>query len=136
MVDQAVLYHAHHEPKPDKHDNPTATIIMIMLREVNISNNVNFPSFMPIRALPADHCMHMTTITYVHTVQYIDYMYTATVMTFCINRTLCVCLGKSQEAWHQQMTAKLVNEVSSAKSTQYIHLERHKEPYNITIWTH
>jgi hypothetical protein len=34
------------------------------------------------------------------------------------------------------MTTKLVNKVFSAKSTQYMRLERHKEPYNAAIWTH
>jgi hypothetical protein len=42
---------------------------------------------------------------------------------------------KSQEAYHQQMTPKLANKASSAKSTQYMHLERHNEPYDIACWT-
>ena len=33
------------------------------------------------------------------------------------------------------MTPKLENEVFSRKSTQIMSLERHKEPYNIAIWT-
>jgi hypothetical protein len=44
-------------------------------------------------------------------------------------------VGESQEAYHQQMTPKLANKASSAKSTQYMHLERHNEPYDIAIWT-
>ena len=31
--------------------------------------------------------------------------------------------------------AKLVNKALSAKSTQIMHLERHKEPYNSALWT-
>ena len=34
------------------------------------------------------------------------------------------------------MTPKLANKVFSVKSTQIMHLERHKEPYNIEFWTH
>jgi hypothetical protein len=52
---------------------------------------------------------------------------------------LCVSavgwVGESQEAYHQQMTPKLANKASSAKSTQFMHLERHNEPYDIAIWT-
>ena len=34
-----------------------------------------------------------------------------------------------------EMTPKLVNEAFSAKSTQIMRLERHKEPYNTENWT-
>jgi hypothetical protein len=44
-------------------------------------------------------------------------------------------VGESQEAYHQQMTPKLANKASSAKSTQFMRLERHNEPYDIAIWT-
>jgi hypothetical protein len=44
-------------------------------------------------------------------------------------------VGKSQEVYHQQMTPKLANKASSAKSTQYMRLERHNKPYDIAIWT-
>jgi hypothetical protein len=33
------------------------------------------------------------------------------------------------------MTLKLANEVFSAKSTQYVRLECHKEPYDTALWT-
>jgi hypothetical protein len=44
-------------------------------------------------------------------------------------------VGESQEAYHQQMTSKLANKASSAKSTQYMLLECHNKPYDIAIWT-
>jgi hypothetical protein len=44
-------------------------------------------------------------------------------------------IGESQEACHQQMTPKLANKASSAKSAQYMRLEHHNEPYDIAIWT-
>jgi hypothetical protein len=33
------------------------------------------------------------------------------------------------------MTPKLTNEAFSANFTQYMRLERQKEPYNIALWT-
>ena len=34
------------------------------------------------------------------------------------------------------MMPKLAKKAFSAKSTQIMHLERHKEPYNTANWTH
>ena len=34
------------------------------------------------------------------------------------------------------MTPKLANKAFSVKSTQIMHLERHKEPYNTVLETH
>ena len=50
----------------------------------------------------------------------------------------------SSHAWEKSrslesaklMTPKLANKVFSAKSTQIMRLERHKEPYNTEFWTH
>ena len=36
---------------------------------------------------------------------------------------------------HEQMMLKLENKASSAKFTQIMHLEHHKEPYNTTLET-
>ena len=52
-----------------------------------------------------------------------------------IRRGIPAVAWKSQEAWNQQMTPKLANEAFSAKSTQIIRLERHKEPCNTEKWT-
>ena len=43
---------------------------------------------------------------------------------------------KGEEAYHQQMTPKLNKGRFSVDSTQYIRSERHKNLYNIVIWTH
>ena len=52
-----------------------------------------------------------------------------------VTRSLTL-VGQSQEAKNQQqMTPKVANKAFSVKSTQIIHLERHKEPYSIAIWT-
>jgi hypothetical protein len=50
---------------------------------------------------------------------------------------LAVGWVESQEAYHQQMTPKLTNKASLAKSIQYMRLERHcdNEPYDMAIWT-
>ena len=44
--------------------------------------------------------------------------------------------GSVEGSGYQQMMPKLENIVFSAKSTQYVQLKRHKEPYNTAFETY
>ena len=52
-----------------------------------------------------------------------------------IYQVMLLLAWENQEAWNQQMTPKLMNKAFSEKSTQFMCLECHKEPYETTLRT-
>jgi hypothetical protein len=62
-----------------------------------------------------------------------------TIHTLRVEKKACLSIesspGREEGGGDQLMTPKFLNKAFLAKSTQYIQLKRHKEPYNSAIET-